>query len=240
MDAYLGAVAENALRSKRKADIERAAKEIASDIFPTHNHIDALNRSLIVLKRVAILRLHQYLLRLRYLSSRYSDISVSASPEMSVDDLEAVERSLVSQVDSLNKGAHNNQTVPQIEFSTKNDGDRNMFVPEWKTWLKENGEIPFLISYMHPSGYGYYDLRINRISAQFLSNYGNLSLMKTDSQGDWTSVSQTDSDAKILPALFTSGTIDLSPTDLGNINLSEVAEVKLLVSARGTPLKNFS
>ncbi|RKL33538.1 hypothetical protein BFJ72_g10054 [Fusarium proliferatum] len=271
IDAYLGGVAENALRTKRKADIQKAAKEIAGNTFPAHNHIDALSRSLVVVKRVAILRLHQYLLRLRYVSSRYSDISISASPEMSVDDLEAVVRNLVSQVDSLGKGAHNNQTVPQIEFSTNNDKDRNIFVPEWKTWLKENGEIPFLISYKHPSGYGYYDLRINRISAQFIRNDGQpftsvnydialgpimvdrdpddklhqycadeFRIKKTDDQGDWTSASQTDSDAKILPALFTSGTIALSHTGISNMNLSDVAEVKLLVSARGTPLKNVS
>ncbi|KAF5641058.1 uncharacterized protein FTJAE_4240 [Fusarium tjaetaba] len=270
MDAYLGAVAENALRSKRKADIERAAKEIASDTLPTHNHIGALNRSLVVLKRVVVLRLHQYLLRLRYLSSRYSDISVSASPEMSVDNLEAAARNLVSQIDSLSYGAHNNQTVPRIEFSMKNDEDYNIFVPEWKTSLKENSEIPFLISYKHPSGYGYYDLRIDRISAQFLKKDGQaftnvkydislgpimvdrdpddrlhqycadeFRIKKTDDQGDWTSASQTDSDAKILPALFTSGIIDLSHTNLRSNELSEVAEVKLVVFARGTPLKGF-
>ncbi|KAF5245996.1 hypothetical protein FANTH_7086 [Fusarium anthophilum] len=65
-------------------------------------------------------------------------------------------------------------------------------------------------------------------------------IKKTDDQGDWTSASQTDSDAKILPALFTSGTIDLSHTNLGNIELSEVAEVKIVVFARRTPLKNVS
>ncbi|KAF4950595.1 hypothetical protein FSARC_13130 [Fusarium sarcochroum] len=264
--SYLRGIAESSIRAKREAEIKKAAQDIAAGTLPTSKHIDDLSASLVVLKRAAVLRLHQYLLRLRYLSSRYNDIRVNASPEMSVEQLETVKRNLASQVEERGTGTQNKQDLPLIEFSTNDDQDCNVFVSGWKTWLRELKQIPFEISYKNPAGDRYYDLRVAKISAQFIRKDGRpftkvnydisigpvlidrdsegklyhyyadeFLLRKIDSEGEWVSASQTESDARILPALFTSGIIDLGRTNLRNITLEEVAEIKLEISARGIP-----
>lgn len=117
---------------------------------------------MVVLKRNVVLALHEYLLSLKYRSSRFNGIAISASPEMSIDKLyEAIEH-VDKQMNKTASGSQNEQNMDNLELAT-DDEEENIFPLAWKNWLTEFKQIPFTIPPSHSIADRFYDVRTRKI-----------------------------------------------------------------------------
>ncbi|KAF5000489.1 hypothetical protein FDECE_11199, partial [Fusarium decemcellulare] len=257
MGAYFRGVAENALRKKRVDEIGAVANEIESRDVPLQDHVDNLKASTFVLKRTAVLHLHRYLLSLKYRSSRYNYIGVNASPEMPVEQLQHALKYIASELELRSDDGQNEQKAPTVELATddKEENVFPPEWKEWLVRLKKIPfTIPYNYSevkrfydirtrdisaqFFRQDGSAFQKVKyevslgpvfIDRDAEGQLHQYyaREFNIVKTDTEGEWISASQTESDAKILPALFSSGVIDFGYIKLKNIDLDDVARVKL-------------
>ncbi|KAM0421185.1 hypothetical protein ACHAPT_011077 [Fusarium lateritium] len=269
MGAYFRGVAENALREKRAEAITTAANEIEAGRLPIQDYVDTLKSRMVVLKRNVVLALHQYLLSLKYRSSRFNGIAIATSSEMSIDGLRNAVDHVDVQMSKTSAGSQNEQDVASIDLATE-DEEENIFPLAWKDWLTELKQIPFTIPPSHTSASRFYDVRTRKISAQFLRQDGTpfenvkydiffgpvfidrdsenrlhqyytseFNLVKTGDSGEWLAANQPIEDAKILPAMFSSGSIEFNYVDdkaLKRIKLGEVSKVILTFTVRGMPI----
>ncbi len=165
--AYFRGVAENELRLTRVKMIKAAAQDLRSkppgELPHLAPRIRELDASIVVMKRTVVLHLHRYLLSLKYRSSHFNSIRVRAGPEMDVEKLRDAVAKLEARVVTDSDQSGNEQTAPELEFSTDDQTTQNVFPADWKDWFRQLREIPFSVPYDHREAAQFHDVRIQDI-----------------------------------------------------------------------------
>ncbi|KAJ4307847.1 hypothetical protein N0V84_012459 [Fusarium piperis] len=134
-------------------------------------------------------------------------------------------------------GSQNERDVANLDLATDNE-EENIFPLAWKDWLTELNHSVADRFYDHFISIG--PVFVDRDSTNRLHQFytGEFKLAKTGGLGEWLAGKEPIEEVKSLPAMFSSGLIDLDDGKAINkrIKLDEVSKVILTFTIRSIPI----